>query len=38
LRAREREKRTTTYANLRRNAEKSLDDDIKRLKRVLARH
>jgi hypothetical protein len=38
LRAREREKRTTNYANLRRNAEKSLDDDIKRLKRVLARH
>jgi len=37
LRAREREKRTTTYANLRRNAEKSLDDDIKRLKHVLAR-
>src|SRR5499426_1809992 len=38
LRAREREKKTTTYANLRRNAQKSLDDAIKRLKRVLARH
>src|SRR5262247_1310909 len=38
LRARELEKQTTTYANLRRNAQKSLDDAIKRLKRVLARH
>jgi len=36
LRAREREKQTMASANLRRN-EKSLDEDIKRLKRVLAR-
>jgi len=33
----EREKETMRSANLRRNVEKSLDEDIKRLKRVLAR-
>ena len=37
LRAREREKQTMASANLRSNAQKSLDEDIKRLKRVLAR-
>src|SRR5215831_14874435 len=38
LRTKKREKRTATYALLRRNEQKSLDDDIRRLKRVLARH
>src|SRR5262245_6116228 len=38
LRAKEREKRTVTYALLRRDEQKSLNDDIRRLKRVLARH
>ena len=37
LRAKEREKQTVASANLRRNGQKSLDEDIKRLKRVLAR-
>jgi hypothetical protein len=37
LRAKEREKQNMASSNLRRNAQKSLDDDIKRLKRVLAR-
>jgi hypothetical protein len=37
LRAREREKQTMASAHLRSSAQKSLDEDIKRLKRVLAR-
>ena len=37
LRAKEREKRTATSASLRRNEQKRLDDDIRRLKRALAR-
>jgi len=38
LRTKEREKRTVTYALLRRDEQKALNDDIRRLKRVLARH
>src|SRR5215813_1319713 len=38
LRAKEREKRAVTYARLRRDEQKSLNDDIRRLKRVLGRH
>jgi hypothetical protein len=38
LRAKEREKRSVTYALLRRDEQKSLNDDIRRLKRVLGRH
>ena len=37
LRAKEQQKQTMASANLRRNAQKSLDEAIKRLKRVLAR-
>src|SRR5262245_5316419 len=38
LRAKEREKRGAAYVHLRRDEQKSLNDDIRRLKRVLARH
>jgi hypothetical protein len=38
LRAKEREKRSAAYVHLRRDEQKSLDDDIRRLKRVLGRH
>src|SRR5215510_3532412 len=38
LRAREREKQTMADANLRRTSQKTLDEDIKRLKRALSRH
>jgi hypothetical protein len=38
LRGKEREKRSAAYVHLRRDEQKSLDDDIRRLKRVLGRH
>src|SRR5262249_5486572 len=38
LRSKEREKRSETYALLRRDEQKGLNDDIRRLKRVLGRH
>ena len=38
LRDKEREKGSVTYAFLRRDEQKNLDDDIRRLKRILGRH
>jgi hypothetical protein len=38
LRAKEREKRSETYTLMRRDEQKDLNDDIRRLKRVLGRH
>jgi len=38
LRSKEREKRSVTYALLRRDEQKNLNDDIRRLKRILGRH
>ena len=38
LRAKEREKRSANYAFLRRDEQESLNDDIRRLKRILGRH
>jgi len=38
LRAKEREKGSATYAFLRRDEQRSLNDDIRRLRRILGRH
>jgi len=38
LLSKEREKRCVTYALLRRDEQKNLNDDIRRLKRILGRH